>query len=102
MSYWRECVEEALSEAKISATAEQISTVSSMVKNAHEMYGEAHGYLSIPNPLKEENEKLAVALKKEKEKWNCKACGGTGRIISYGPSHSGNSHCYKCNGEGKV
>jgi len=36
MNYWNECVAEALCDAKIEATDEQIDTIASWVEGAHE------------------------------------------------------------------
>jgi len=102
MDYWTECISQAFDEANIITTDEQIDSVVEMVKHAHEMYGEAHGYDCIPNPLKEENIQLRKNLKIEKEKRICKACNGSGSITSYGVCHSATSQCDKCNGEGKL
>jgi hypothetical protein len=102
MNYWKECVAEALDDAGIIATDEQINTVSEWVKGAHENYGMAFGHDCIPNHLEIENKNLLKELKKEKNKVMCSYCNGTGNLTSHGPVHSSYSTCYKCNGEGMV
>lgn len=101
MNYWNECISEALEDAKIVATSEQIDIIASWAESAHENYGQAHGYENIPNPLENENELLKRALIKEQEKMICGECNGRGRIIRPGPVHSSESECWKCRGEGR-
>jgi len=101
MNYWKECISEAFEDAGISATPEQILTVTNWVEGAHDNYGMAHGYDCIPNPLQEENNKLSLALKKEREKVHCEKCNGKGRIITYGGTRSSDSECWQCHGEGR-
>jgi hypothetical protein len=101
-NYWEECISEALHDAEISATKDQIEIIASWVEGAHENYGMAHGYDCIPNPTEEENKQLRQELKIEREKIDCDVCNGEGRIITQGPYHSSNSQCWKCNGEGRV
>lgn len=50
MNYWKDIIEEALDDANISATNEQIDVIAGLVEGAHENYGMAHGYEAIPNP----------------------------------------------------
>ena len=52
MDYWNECVAEALEDAGIAATKEQIDTVAGWVETAHDYYGMAHGHDAIPRILK--------------------------------------------------
>jgi hypothetical protein len=56
--YWEECIAEALEDAKVSATGDQIAIIAGWVEGAHENYGMAHGYDSIPNPMISEIEML--------------------------------------------
>lgn len=51
MDYWKECIEEALDDAGITATKEQIETIVGWVEGAHDNYGMAHGHDCIPNPM---------------------------------------------------
>ena len=62
MDYWEECISEAFDAEGINATNEQIKNVASWVQGAHENYGMAFGYDCIPNPLREENDKLKKEL----------------------------------------
>lgn len=101
MKYWEECIREALDEAGIRATDEQIDIIVEWVEGAHENYGMAHGHDAIPNPLRFEVNELKQKLKREQEKVICVECSGSGRIISYGPYHSADSECYRCRGEGR-
>ncbi len=101
MDYWKECVTEALEDAKLTATDEQISTITSWVEGAHDNYGMAHGHDCIPNPLTAEIESLRSKLKAEEQKVHCKECGGRGRITENFGTRSSNSECWKCRGEGR-
>jgi len=101
MKYWKECISEALEDAGIKATDEQIETVTSWVEGAHDNYSMAHGYDCIPNPLAQENDRLKRALENEQNMVHCKECNGKGRIYeSYG-TRSSDSPCDKCHGEGR-
>ena len=102
MRDWQECIEMAFEEAGIIATPEQIAGVVSAVESGHENYGMAHGHDCIPNPLRDENERLSKALKIEQRKVVCKTCGGRGWITSDAGFRSSTSLCHKCQGEGKV
>ncbi|MDP1772758.1 MAG: hypothetical protein Q8L15_10780 [Methylobacter sp.] len=102
MDYWKECISEAFDDAGITATDEQIGIVASWAQGARENYGMAHGHDCIPNPVREENEKLKRQLEKERQKKTCPVCDGKGRITTQGPHHSGNSGCWGCGGEGRV
>lgn len=101
MDYWQECVAEALEDANLKATDEQIQNISGWVEGAHDNYGMAFGHDCIPNPQTLEIEKLQKELKKERDKILCGECNGAGRITDYGPVHSYNSECSKCRGEGR-
>lgn len=100
MDYWEECVSIALEDAEVTVTKEQLDIIVGGIEGGHENYGMAHGHDCIPNPLAQENSDLRLELKEEREKVHCEPCNGTGRITTYGPSHSSNSQCWKCNGEG--
>jgi hypothetical protein len=102
MDYWKECISEALEDAGIKASDEQIDTVTSWVEGAHENYGMAHGHDCIPNPMVTENEDLKKKLKREQEKTICEECNGKGTTISYGGTFQCYSRCYVCRGEGFI
>ena len=101
MDYWEEAVACSLDEHGIQATDEQIKAIAADMAINHEMYGTAHGYDAIPNPLQSERDDLARKLEAEREKVHCKTCGGRGRIITTGPYHSSDSECWKCRGDGR-
>jgi len=101
MDYWAECISEALDDAKLKASKEQIENIAGWVEGAHENYGMAFGHDCIPNPQTLEIEKLAKELQKEREKVLCQECNGAGSITSYGPVHSATSQCSNCRGEGR-
>ena len=65
MNYWNECVAEALCDAKIEATDEQIDPIAGWVEGAHENYGMYTGQDCIPNPLLEEIEAVKRAAEKQ-------------------------------------
>jgi DnaJ-class molecular chaperone len=102
MDYYKECIEEAFEDAKITATKEQMDTVISWVEGAAENEGLATGRECIPNPVQLENEALKSNLEREKEKAICPACNGHGRIVTQGPCHSSDSECFKCRGDGFI
>ena len=86
MYYWKECISEALDDAGISATDEQIDIISSWVEGAHDNYSMAHGYDVIGSPYDSQAKRELEKLKKEKDdydKWvnrtkPCKKCTTTG------------------------
>ncbi len=100
MDYWKECISEALDEAGLTATQEQIDNIAESVQGSHENYSMYMGYECIPNPLKAENEKLTKQIRDEKRKVICEMCDGKGRIINHGPSFSTDSECTRCRGAG--
>jgi hypothetical protein len=67
MDYWTECISEALEDAGIVATEEQIETIVSWVEGAHENYGMAHGYDAIPNPMIAEIDKLKADMEQQQQ-----------------------------------
>ena len=101
MDYWKECISEALDDAGVKATEEQIKNIAWWIEGAHENYGMAFGHDCIPNPVDLENKRLTKELQEEKDRVFCRECNGSGRIISHGPSHSSNSECSRCRGAGK-
>ena len=100
MNYWLECISDACESAEVSASSDQIRKIAESVKISHDNYGMA---FPVPsgNPMESEVKRLKRLLAEEKEKVFCTECGGRGRIISQGPSHSSDSQCWKCHGEGK-
>jgi hypothetical protein len=102
--YWRITSEDALCEAGLAATQEQIDEVGWRFQRAAEVHGEYTGAYLIPDPMREENAKLLTLLNKERSKVFCRECQGTGRLIeNFGPvGRSSNSECWKCHGEGKL
>jgi DnaJ-class molecular chaperone len=103
MNYWQECVSEALEEAGIKASQEQIDQVAEFVSGAHDNYGTMHGHDCIPNPIELENKKLARELAIERDKVACPECCGRGSLTTAcGPVRSATSDCWKCRGSGKV
>lgn len=99
-SYWLDCIEAAFDAAGIVATPEQMANVASDVEMSHDMYGQAHGYDCIPDPLQLENDRLRKQLKLEQSKIICPTCKGKGRLYHQGPYHSSDSQCDDCRGEG--
>ena len=102
MDYWEECISEALDDAGITATAEQIDNITGWVEGAHENYGMAHGHDCIPNPLKDENMQLKKELVREREKTICPDCHGSRVTVTQGPCHSAESSCFTCRGTGYI
>ena len=100
MNYWLECVSDACESAGVSVSSDQLRQIADSVKVSHDNYGMA---FPIPsgNPMESEVKRLKKLLADEKEKVFCVECSGRGRVISQGPSHSSDSQCWKCRGEGK-
>ncbi len=98
MSYWEECISEAMDEAGIIATEEQVKSIAEAAEGAHENYSMAFGHDSGPNPLIQENKKLKEKLKDEYRKVRCERCKGLGSTAGFG----GADECFKCNGSGLV
>lgn len=97
MNYWKECISEALDDAGINATEDQIKTIAEWVSGAHENYGMAFGHDCISNSFDEG--RLKEELRKEKSKVYCKSCKGQGYIVTNGPYHSSETTCHVCRGE---
>lgn len=97
---WQEVIGEAMDEAGIVATPQQIAAIASAAESMHENYGQA---VHVPDhPLIRENKELKDIIRKEQSKRHCRECDGRGSIVSRGPYHSSVSQCWKCGGEGKV
>jgi hypothetical protein len=106
MDYWKECILYALDEAGITATDEQVETIAGCVEDAHDNYGMAHGYDSIPCPVESQAKRELEAMKREKEKYEqwvlstnpCKYCITSGwRKDGWGRDMT----CDWCNGKGR-
>ena len=104
MCYWQECISEAFDEAELVATKEQIETVASLVKGAHETHGEVLGPICIPNPGPSEFELLRRDLVRERNKIVCSLCRGLRGIDYMGRplGHDLGRQCPECKGEGKT
>ena len=102
MDYWNECISEALDDAGVSATPDQINIVAAWAEGAHENYGMSHGYDAIPSYSELEVNRLKRELDKERRKISCHECSGRGELVSHGPCHSATSQCWKCCGAGRV
>ena len=106
MDYWEECIAEALEDAGIEATKEQLGTVVAWVEGAHENYGLATGAdIANANFVSEEARELK-ALKADIEKkriWECdtkpcRPCNTTGTVKD---GWGRDSRCDMCRGEGR-
>ncbi|MGO9474524.1 MAG: hypothetical protein ACLPWS_14175 [Rhodomicrobium sp.] len=98
--YWLECIKVASDECGAALTEEQTNHIADTVRVSHDNYGMAFHQPESPYPG--EIDCLTRELKQERSKVTCLECNGSGRIITLGPYHSGNSQCWKCRGEGKV
>jgi DnaJ-class molecular chaperone len=97
--YWKEQVADALHEAGVTATADQIADIAQAMEGAQE--GLSLAFYTPENPLAGELRETKAALKAEQELVFCRACNGHGRIQTQGPYHGSNSQCWKCSGNGK-
>ena len=104
--YWVACVESALDDAEIDATAEQVEIMAGVIDGAHEVFGEATGECVADTNLHamhdREHQALQDELKAERDKVTCKECRGLGeRWHRVGTAHWSTSQCWKCNGDGR-
>lgn len=100
--YWHICIEEALSEAGVMVTEDQLNSIAEDVRMGHEMYGESHGYHLFSNPMADEIKTLKSQLEREENKVVCPDCKGIGvTVLSMGTLVS-RSSCFRCSGSGKV
>ncbi len=97
--YWREAVAQSLEEHGVAATDEQIVSIASDMEGASDC--RYMGGPDTPHPAIGEAERLKRELKTEREKVQCRACGGSGRISTRGGTFESNSECWKCRGEGR-
>lgn len=105
--YWQECIGEAMCEAGVPATSEQIDVIAHFVDSAHENFGMAFGYDAIPNPVETEATRKLARMEKEKqdhEHWilrtkPCRSCTTTGWVLDgWGRQVT----CLDCSGKGRV
>lgn len=98
--YWRECVIDALNEAGLTATDEQIETMAEHIELSIDNYDLYSGNdVSSQNRVSTLQDEIDIArrqLKEERDKINCEACAGRGTV-----SATSLSRCWKCNGEGR-
>ncbi len=101
--YAAECLSNSLADAGLDGAVpvSKLSEVANSFKMGLDMESEAFGDLAIPDPRNEEIKNLRKNLEREKNKVHCETCNGAGRVTSYGPSHSSDSECWKCRGEGR-
>jgi hypothetical protein len=105
MDYWKELIEEAFEEARITATPEQVSIVASWAESGREHYSQAMGYDVASSNWHAQNnaekEQLRKEVIREKNKVACKECAGTGETKSYFGTFVATSQCSKCHGDGR-
>lgn len=65
MDYWRECIAEAMEDAEVVATKEQIDIIASWAEGAHDNYSMAKGYDVIQSPVETEKDRKINSLKDE-------------------------------------
>lgn len=104
--YWIECVSDALEDAGVVASADQIELIAHTVEGAHENYGMAFGDDVATSNWLAANEREKTTLKKEivfeHEKVSCPSCGGAGRLKYNAGPWGVNTGCSKCQGDGKL
>lgn len=82
--YWRECIETAIDECELTATAEQVAYLSDAVSGAHECYGMA--FYSPPpsdrvSSVEREWKAKYEALQREFDKYRANAEGAVKRAL---------------------
>ena len=106
MDYWEECITEALEDAALAATKEQINTIASWVEGAHENHGLATGAdVATSNYISDEARELEQIKRDQESKrlWECdtvpcRSCTTTG-IVKDGWGRD--ATCFKCDGKGR-
>jgi len=105
--YWLECIKEALLEAELIATKEQVNIIASIVEGAAQAKAQATGEENIPNPEYTELKDKIKKLEKERDDYNkwvnstkpCLICGTTGlKKDVYGRKII----CNICDGKGRL
>lgn len=104
--YWTIAAEEALDEAGLDATTEQIKAVAKAMEAAHDMYGEQHGHHEASRSLWADKEREISDLRRqlcdEEEKVPCPECEGKWAPGLGGTIEPARYTCWKCDGSGKV
>lgn len=101
IDYWKECISIAAEDCGLKMTDEQLDMLAGSVESGHENYGMAFYSPPAGEHIVTENARLKRELATERDKIHCKTCNGSGRTITYGPYHSADSQCWKCNGDGR-
>lgn len=99
--YWRICAEGISDEMELSLPSEKLDQLADLVSRAAEMETESCGHQFIPNPDREEIERLQKLVILERSKVTCKECSGTGRYVSNSGPWQVSGNCHKCHGEGR-
>lgn len=101
IDYWKECIAIAAEDCGLTMTDEQLDMLAGSVESGHENYGMAFYSPPAGEYLTSENGRLQRELRAEREKIGCSECNGTGRLQYNAGPWAVDSHCGKCNGEGK-
>ena len=107
MDYWEECIAQALEDAGIEASKDQLDIVVKWVEGAHDTYGMAFGHDAIPDPVETQAQEDLRELRKSisyHDDWvastdPCRACATTGHVND---GWGRNQRCIKCDGDGRV
>lgn len=67
LDYWKETIAESATEHGINLSSDQVEKLAKDVEFAHEMYPEAMGYTSIPNPAKTREAELLRQIERERD-----------------------------------
>ncbi len=97
MSYWKDCISEALGDAGVAATNEQIEIITDWVEGAHDNYGMANGHDCIPNPMESEVDKLKGEIKRIKASHD-KQLDGISRGVAKRRNIDANQVCIDADG----
>ena len=96
MNYWQECTEEAITDAGIKATGEQVMAVASSIDACHKVYSESTGLgITHTNCIAIGEKELAFYKSKVRV---CDRCGGEGSLPDL--DSLGIRICNSCNGAG--
>lgn len=100
--YWAEGLDEALKEAGLQATPEQLNAIAQKINDAYSAIDESTGTLSMTDPRNEEIQRLTRQLERERSKDVCGKCKGKGGWRDGIGSHIAHHTCPDCQGSGLV
>lgn len=103
--YWQDCISEAAEECDLDLTKAQLECLSYHIQMGRDdismASGDAVASSNLFAHIEREKDDMAKALRREKDKVQCKPCAGSGSITTYGGTFQATSSCWKCKGYGR-